>query len=165
MENCGSVIVPAFTCALQFGHGGEPWRTQSRMPSEVSDFALQFGHGGEPWRTTRAVQTPSSRYLLQFGHGGEPWRTPRCTSAAGRTLSFNSATAVNRGELRDAVLPVLSRHGLQFGHGGEPWRTVPGALAPNVDCMLQFGHGGEPWRTRQYRGGAVGRIASIRPRR
>ena len=59
---------------------------------------LQFGHGGEPWRTRSKGFTKVKTNKLQFGHGGEPWRTARVASALYRSTSFNSATAVNRGE-------------------------------------------------------------------
>jgi hypothetical protein len=45
-----------------------------------------------------------------------PTRSWRC--------SFNSATAVSRGEREDGQPGILAAVYLQFGHGGEPWRTV-----------------------------------------
>ena len=61
---------------LQFGHGGEPWRTSNWHEIAGRADVLQFGHGGEPWRTARTdTGLGVMAGLLQFGHGGEPWRT------------------------------------------------------------------------------------------
>ena len=60
---------------LQFGHGGEPWRTFAWVRSDNTASLLQFGHGGEPWRTAYKFSSKSILVPLQFGHGGEPWRT------------------------------------------------------------------------------------------
>ena len=63
---------------------------------------LQFGHGGEPWRTVGGLKVQLKLLAeLQFGHGGEPWRTLDGLPALVRQHDgFNSATAVNRGEPR-----------------------------------------------------------------
>ena len=135
------------TCAgesLQFGHGGEPWRTS--YLGSVGEGVARFNSAtavnrGEP---PNAVVGRRMWPALQFGHGGEPWRTRRGrTRRRYRPARFNSATAVNRGE--------------------------PAGVARRTKCSrsLQFGHGGEPWRTRAERGeaGEGQRPASIRPRR
>ena len=89
--------------------------------------ALQFGHGGEPWRTrpsgtARGIEGSSFNSATAVNRGEHGGRVMPCPTCSG----FNSATAVNRGEL--GVLGEFTPfYGwLQFGHGGEPWRTWPG---------------------------------------
>ena len=98
---------------LQFGHGGEPWRTAFAPPSRTRTRGgmLQFGHGGEPWRTRVVVGRPAEPGRLQFGHGGEPWRTVSVWAFAPPSPSM-----------------------LQFGHGGEPWRTAARAAKELADA-------------------------------
>ena len=98
-------FVPVSTPSkLQFGHGGEPWKTGTSRGTGRRCTSLQFGHGGEPWKTTSADDAARASYALQFGHGGEPWKTAR---------GGQSSMAWLR---------------LQFGHGGEPWKTIAGAV-------------------------------------
>ena len=76
MENPATFrLYKGATGALQFGHGGEPWRTGGEYSRTCYLGALQFGHGGEPWRTAVKMTVASMAVVLQFGHGGEPWRT------------------------------------------------------------------------------------------
>ena len=59
---------------LQFGHGGEPWRTgtSGKITSNLQCFnSATAVNRGE--RISDPV--PVSLSGLQFGHGGEPWRT------------------------------------------------------------------------------------------
>ena len=95
-----TLVVGSFTQSLQFGHGTEPWRNESRKRPERSwRRNLQFGHGTEPWRNSTAHAQFVRDQDLQFGHGTEPWRNSTRKRWRGRPrLSFNSATARSRGE-------------------------------------------------------------------
>src|SRR5207248_2562437 len=126
----GSVL-SSLEAGLQFGHGGEPWRTAvqrrrrrlavrrfnsatavsrgepDRVGMSVAEaVALQFGHGGEPWRTWLPASGGSTRRRLQFGHGGEPWRT---------ILVGTSIVTTGRGSHRERFAPGLRHSGAAAG--------------------------------------------------
>ena len=86
---------------------------------------LQFGHGGEPWRTLPGLPGCEGRGTgfnsATAVNRGEPARRG---STSCQSVRFNSATAVNRGEPSRAPPPPPETAKLQFGHGGEPWRTL-----------------------------------------
>ena len=111
---------------LQFGHGGEPWRTGPRDEADVRHEggfnSATAVNRGEPWRIAWLRSSSLSFNSATAVNRGEPRRSR--PSSAGARCRFNSATAVNRGEPPTSVgTPVIVR-ALQFGHGGEPWRTT-----------------------------------------
>ncbi len=64
----------------------------------VGAMELQFGHGGEPWRTFAAVACRAYSSCFNSAtavNRGEPGIS---ATTFGEECSFNSATAVNRGE-------------------------------------------------------------------
>ena len=150
MENGAVRSVTSIYAQLQFGHGGEPWRTQLLVfVRDVEYLPLQFGHGGEPWRTTTLARRMRRHARFnsatavnrgeQHGRGLLMWTKARFNSATAvnrgepacpvvvagvlRPCRFNSATAVNRGERLNVGNIKRRLVWLQFGHGGEPWRT------------------------------------------
>ena len=85
---------------LQFGHGGEPWRTSgwrcTRSRSRSFNSATAVNRGERPAHPGRRASPRGFNSATAVNRGER--RPPG--SSGSRSRSFNSATAVNRGERR-----------------------------------------------------------------